>query len=69
MTDEAKEIADDLRTWRTANGLRAVDAAQALGVPLRTLEGIEQAKGFRYPDMLRLAMNGYKKGKANGKRI
>jgi Predicted transcriptional regulator len=41
-------LADDLRTWRLALGWTRKQAAEFLGVPLRTLEGWEQ--GRRKPD-------------------
>ena len=39
-----------VKEWRGKVPARA--AAELLGIPLRTFEGIEQDRGFRYPRML-----------------
>jgi hypothetical protein len=36
--------------------MSASAAAELLGLPVRTLEGIEQGRPFRYEKMLRLAL-------------
>jgi DNA-binding XRE family transcriptional regulator len=45
-----------VKAWRSERGLSAAAAAEALGLPRRTLEGIEQGRDFRYEKMLRLAL-------------
>lgn len=52
-----KPLAQLLKEWRAARGLSASAAAEFLGLPSRTLEGIEQGRPFRYEKMLRLALN------------
>jgi transcriptional regulator with XRE-family HTH domain len=51
-----KPLAETVKAWRAAHGLSAAAAAEMLGLPLRTLEGIEQGRPFRYEKMLRLAL-------------
>lgn len=51
---EPEEMAAALRAWRGETSLHA--AAARLGIPARTLEGIEQGRGFRYPRLLMLAI-------------
>lgn len=51
-----KPIAQALREWRANRGLSAAAAAEVLGMPVRTLEGIEQGRPFRYEKILRLAI-------------
>jgi transcriptional regulator with XRE-family HTH domain len=51
-----KSLADVVKAWRAARGLSAAAAAETLGLPVRTLEGIEQGRDFRYEKMLRLAL-------------
>lgn len=56
------ELAAILKKWRGVtpeqpHGAFPVSrAAQILGIPKRTLEGIEQGRGFRYPRLLILAI-------------
>ena len=45
-----------LKDWRAARGLSAAAAAEHLEMPVRTLEGIEQGRPFRYEKILRLAL-------------
>lgn len=52
-----KSLASLVKEWRAARSISAADAAEALGLPRRTLEGIEQGRPFRYEKMLRLALN------------
>jgi len=60
------ELADELRSWRRGDApegeflFSAARAAEMLGLPLRTYEGIEQGRGFRYPQLLRLALLAFK---------
>ncbi len=53
MTPEA--LASAVKEWR-GKRLSADTAARLLGLPTRTLQGIEQGRGFRYPKTLLLAM-------------
>ena len=48
------ELAAELKAWRGKISTR--DAAELLGIPERTLNGIEQGRGFRYPTLLRNVM-------------
>ena len=52
ITPEA--LADAVRNWRGSTPLR--HAARKLGVPARTLEAVEQGRGFRYPRLLMIAL-------------
>jgi len=49
-------LADALKAWRAARGLSAAAAAERLEISVRTLEGIEQGRPFRYEKILRLAL-------------
>jgi DNA-binding XRE family transcriptional regulator len=51
-----KPLAAAVKAWRAERGISAATAADLLGLPQRTLEGIEQGRPFRYEKMLRLAM-------------
>lgn len=51
---EAKELAAVVKAWR--RDMPVSRAAQLLGMPARTLEGIEQGRGFRYSRLLILAI-------------
>jgi transcriptional regulator with XRE-family HTH domain len=55
-TSRKKPLSETLRDWRTARGLSARDAADALEMSSRTVEGIEQGRPFRYEKILRLAI-------------
>jgi hypothetical protein len=52
--DDPAELAADLKRWRGDMSIHA--AAAALGVSARTLEGVEQGRGFAHPRLLRIAM-------------
>lgn len=52
------ELAAALRGWR--GRMRLPDVARMLGVPVKTLEHVEQGRGFRYPRLLLLAMRDLK---------
>uniref|UniRef100_E6VFL3 Uncharacterized protein n=1 Tax=Rhodopseudomonas palustris (strain DX-1) TaxID=652103 RepID=E6VFL3_RHOPX len=47
-------LAAAVKEWRGNIPLNR--AAELLDIPLRTLEGIEQGRGFRYPRLLHLAL-------------
>lgn len=51
------ELSETVKTWRRGQGITANEAADRLGIPPRTLNGIEQGRVFRYERMLRLAIN------------
>lgn len=51
---EADELAAAVKAWRGTLPLSR--AAMMLGIPKRTLEGIEQGRGFRYSRLLYLAL-------------
>lgn len=53
---QLKTLAETLKDWRAARGLSARDAAEALEMSARTVEGIEQGRPFRYEKILRLAL-------------
>ena len=54
---KALPLAETVREWRAARGLSAAQAAERLEISVRTLEGIEQGRPFRYEKILRLALN------------
>lgn len=55
MNNVSREtLAARLKAWR--GDVSQVRAAGLLGIPARTLEGIEQGRPFRYEQMLILAM-------------
>ena len=54
--NENEKLARDLRNWRANEGFTAEDAARVLGIPKRTYEGVEQGRGFPYPQLLRIAL-------------
>lgn len=56
---QAAEIATMCREWRGKADLPASRAAQLLGIPKRTYEGIEQGRGFAYPILLALAIRSF----------
>ncbi|NKK88737.1 XRE family transcriptional regulator [Rhizobium leguminosarum bv. viciae] len=57
-TEEKADLAKALRTWR--GDMTMKQAAELIGIPARTLEGIEQGRGFSYPQMLKIAMKATK---------
>lgn len=57
-TMSAEQLATAIREWR--GDVSLAKAAPFLGLPRRTLEGIEQGRGFRYPDLLLIAMKASK---------
>lgn len=57
---KAQQTAQMVREWRTAANLTAARAAEALGIPKRTLENIEQGRGFPYPQLLALALQAFR---------
>lgn len=53
---EPDALAPVLKDWRARHKITQADAAELLGIPLRTLDGIEQGRVFRYREMLLLAV-------------
>lgn len=51
---DPQELAHAVKAWRGRTPVR--EAAKVLGLPQRTLEGIEQGRGFRYPELLKNAL-------------
>jgi len=63
---DADELAELLKRWRRGGRDRVGHddigtemAAVMLGLPRRTIEGIEQGRGFRYPRLLVLALQAF----------
>ncbi|RVJ02420.1 XRE family transcriptional regulator [Sinorhizobium meliloti] len=56
----AADLAKKIKEWR--GKMPAREAAEVLGIPKRTLDGIEQGRGFRYPRLLEIAMAAARKG-------
>ena len=54
--DEKQKLANLVRNWRYANDFNIGQLAILLGISPRTLEGIEQGRGFRYHKTLTLAL-------------
>jgi hypothetical protein len=52
MTND--ELADKVKEWRGKIPARL--AAEALGIPKRTFDNIEQGRGFPYPQLLLTGM-------------
>jgi hypothetical protein len=64
-TSSALDLAAQVKAWRGDFSVR--EAADVLGIPRRTLEGVEQGRGFPYPELLRIAMQATTlEGKKNG---
>ena len=51
---ENERLAAELKSLRGEQSLASI--APKIGIPLRTLQGIEQGRGFKYPLLMRLAM-------------
>jgi hypothetical protein len=54
----ATELAAQVKAWRGKVPGRV--AAEQIGIPRRTLEHIEQGNGFRYPELLLIALEATK---------
>lgn len=54
---DKKELADTVRKYRGERSRR--EMANQLHIPVRTLEAIENGRGFRYPGLLVFAMQGW----------
>jgi hypothetical protein len=65
MTEQTIDLAAQVKAWR--GKVPAWRAADALGIPVRTLNGIEQGRRFRYQQLLLAAIKAIKlEGKNNG---
>lgn len=54
--DVDEPSAKAMRAFRDKHDFNTAEAAAVLGVPQRTIEGIEQGRGFRYPRLLELVL-------------
>lgn len=54
----ALHLAARVRTWRRQRGLSLREMSALTDISQRTLEGIEQGRGFRYPNLLADALEG-----------
>jgi DNA-binding XRE family transcriptional regulator len=54
--DDGAELATLVKSWRRNGRLTTTAAADLLGMSSRTVEGIEQGRGFRYSRLLTLAI-------------
>ena len=50
-------LAEFIKDWRKRSELSQTKAATLLGMPARTLQGIEQGRPFKYERLLILAIN------------
>ena len=57
VSARSKSLAETLKDWRATRCLSAAAAAERLEISVRTLEGIEQGREFRYEKILCLALN------------
>jgi transcriptional regulator with XRE-family HTH domain len=53
------ELDEQLKAWRERAKLSQTKAAAALGLPVKTLQHIEQGREFKSAKMLLLAMKGW----------
>lgn len=56
----ADELAAQAKAWRGREGLTQVAAAEALGIPTRTWQHLEQGRGFPYPKLLQIVFKAAK---------
>jgi DNA-binding XRE family transcriptional regulator len=61
----AIDLAARVKAWR--GKIPARIAAGTLGISKRTLDGIEQGRGFRYPQLLLIAMRAIRLEGGNAK--
>lgn len=57
--ERAAELATLCREWREKADLTQSRAAQVLGLPYPTYVAVENGRGFRYPNLLVLAMRAF----------
>lgn len=60
-----RELAELVRSWRRKARINTREAGERLGLSARTIEGIEQQRGFSHPNLLVLAMLQAAKGVAS----
>jgi len=51
-----RELAELMKSWRQKAHLNTTEAGARLGMSPRTVEWVEQSRGFRYPNLLVLAL-------------
>lgn len=56
---EAAELAEIVKKWRSAADLTTSRAGQILGLSGRTIENIEQGRGFGHSKLLILAIHSF----------
>jgi hypothetical protein len=59
--DERRQLAALVRRWLDGADLSVFAGARLLGLSSRTLEGVVQGRGFRYPLMLALAIRAFER--------
>lgn len=55
----AAELAAAVKAFRAREGCNVARAAELLGIPARTIEGIEQGRGYRHPMLILLALRSF----------
>jgi len=50
------DLRTELKQWRKELGITANQASNILGIPLRTLQHVEQGRPFPYPRLLLIAL-------------
>ena len=63
MEMERDELAQLLKSWRKREGLSVVEAGAILDLSKRTIEGIEQGRGFGHAQIMKLALKALIDGK------
>jgi DNA-binding XRE family transcriptional regulator len=51
-----RELAELMKNWRQSARINAREAGARLGLSARTIEGIEQGRGFSHPNLLVMAL-------------
>lgn len=54
--DHPEELARMMKAWRAQSGISTKTAGEWLGLSHRTIEGIEQGRGFNAPRVLSIAL-------------
>ena len=58
-SNDSAELAELVKSWRSKAGINTATASDLLGLPVRTIEGIEQGRGFKYSKLLVLAIEAF----------
>lgn len=58
--NEEATLAEIVKAWRAKAGIPVSRASRVLGIPERTINGIEQGREFRYAKLLILALTALK---------